>query len=87
MDLIGVWNSEWVMAYNELKRPEMIEKGVKLELKHAKKEGFLGLGSTSGKKIVFHNANIAKVGAGVDSFNLSFQMIVAKLTAAYDNCE
>lgn len=46
--------------YSEMKAPERIEKGVKLELKK-KQKGFLGLGDSNGKMIQFNDKNTAEV--------------------------
>lgn len=61
-DLVGSWGVEWQILFSEMKPPEVIEKGVKLELKK-KQRGFFGMGASSGKVVEFHNKEIASVSA------------------------
>uniref|UniRef100_F1KPF0 Vacuolar protein sorting-associated protein 13A n=1 Tax=Ascaris suum TaxID=6253 RepID=F1KPF0_ASCSU len=69
-DLVGSWGVEWQILFSEMKPPEVIEKGVKLELKK-KQRGFFGMGASSGKVVEFHNKEIASE-------------ITGKLIAAYE---
>ncbi|VDK42182.1 unnamed protein product [Anisakis simplex] len=59
-DLVGSWGVDWQILFMEMKPPEAIEKGVKLELKKRQK-GFLGMGASNGKVVEFHNKDVANV--------------------------
>lgn len=58
-DIIGNWTTEWVMFYTEIKEPKIVKNGlgILLELKQ-KRKGFLNIGSTNGRCIIFNNVEI-----------------------------
>lgn len=69
----GAWTTGWTYEFNEIKRPQIAECGIKLELKTAKK-GFLGIGNSSGKGIKLADQKTC-------------ELLSTKLLQAYDQLE
>jgi predicted ester cyclase len=69
--VLGSWTTDWTYEFSNLQQPQATEMGVRLDFKQ-KKKGFMGVGNSMGKGIIFSSNIIAKT-------------INSKLAKAYDD--